>query len=131
MFKNWTIDDVETKYSNDKSFVSREEVSKTIDTMMNLVKIQNEIAMQAYLEKDVVERTLTTLSSEYDKRKNSIGDQIASYKLEYNKLKFYQIKKKKFYKSKIEELTNKYETISTLVFFITKLYGHLFGVYDC
>lgn len=131
MFKNWTIDDVETKYSNDKAFMSGEEASKTIDTMMNPVKIQTKISTQAYLEKDVVEKTLTTLSGEYAKRKNSIQKQITSYKLQYNKLKFYQIKKKKFYKSKIEELTNKYETISTLVFFITKLYGHLFGVYDC
>lgn len=131
MFKNWTIDDVETKYSNDKAFMSGEEASKTIDMMMNPVKIQTKISTQAYLEKDVVEKTLTTLSGEYAARKNSIQKQITSYKLEYNKLKFYQIKKKKFYKSKIEELTNKYETISTLVFFITKLYGHLFGVYDC
>ena len=131
MFKNWTIDDVETKCSNDKSSMSGEEVSKSIDTMINPVKIQTKISMQAYLEKDVVEKTLTTLSGEYAKRKNSIQKQITSYKLQYNKLKFYQTKKKKFYKSKIEELTNKYETISTLVFFITKLYGHLFGVYDC
>lgn len=131
MFKNWTIDDAETKYSNDKSFTSGEDVSKTIDAMINPVKIQTKISMQAYLEKDVVEKTLTTLSGEYAKRKNSIQKQITSYKLQYNKLKFYQIKKKKFYKSKIEELTNKYETIDTLVFFITKLYGHLFGVYDC
>ena len=131
MFKNWTIDDVETKCSNDKVFMSREEVSKSIDTMINPVKIQTKISMQAYLEKDVVEKTLTTLSGEYAKRKNSIQKQITSYKSQYNKLKFYQIKKKKFYKSKIEDLTNKYETISTLVFFITKLYGHLFGVYDC
>ena len=111
--------------------MSGEEVSKSIDTMINPVKIQTKISMQAYLEKDVVEKTLTTLSGEYAKRKNSIQKQITSYKLQYNKLKFYQTKKKKFYKSKIEELTNKYETISTLVFFITKLYGHLFGVYDC
>lgn len=131
MFKNWTIDDVETKCSNDKAFMSGEEASKTIDMMMNPVKIQTKISTQAYLEKDVVEKTLTTLSGEYAARKNSIQKQIMSYKLQYNKLKFYQIKKKKFYKSKIEELTNKYETISTLVFFITKLYGHLFGVYDC
>lgn len=131
MFKNWTIDDVKTKCSNDKAFMSREEASKIIDTMMNPVKIQTKISKQAYLEKDVVEKTLTTLSGEYAKKKNSIQKQITSYKLQYNKLKFYQIKKKKFYKSKIEELTNKYETISTLVFFITKLYGHLFGVYDC
>lgn len=130
MFKNWTIDDIETKCSNDKAFTSREDVSKTIDAMINPVKIQTKISMQAYLEKDVVEKTLTTLSGEYAKRKNSIQKQITSYKLQYNKLKFYQIKKKKFYKSKIEELTHKYETISTLVFFITKLYGHLFGVYD-
>lgn len=131
MFKNWTIDDVETKCSNDKVFMSGEEASKIIDMMMNPVKIQTKISTQAYLEKDVVEKTLTTLSGEYAARKNSIQKQITSYKLQYNKLKFYQIKKKKFYKSKIEELTNKYETISTLVFFITKLYGHLFGVYDC
>lgn len=131
MFKNWTIDDVETKCSNDKVFMSGEEASKIIDMMMNPVKIQTKISTQAYLEKDVVEKTLTTLSGEYAARKNSIQKQITSYKLQYNKLKFYQIKKKKFYKSKIEELTNKYETIDTLVFFITKLYGHLFGVYDC
>ncbi len=131
MFKKRAIDDVETKYSNDKAFMSREEVSKTIDTMINPVKLQTKISMQAYLEKDVVEKTLTTLSGEYAKRKNSIQKQIMSYKSQYNKLKFYQIKKKKFYKSKIEELTNKYEAISILVFFITKLYGHLFGVYDC
>lgn len=125
MFKNWAFDDIET------SSVSKEEVSETIDATMSLMKIQIETSMQAYLEKDAVERALTTLSSEYAERKNSIQNQITSYKLEYRKLKFYQIKKKKSYKNKVEELTNKYETISTIVFFITKLYGHLFGVYDC
>ena len=58
MFKNWTIDDVEIKCSNDKAFMSGEEASKTIDMMINPVKIQTKISTQAYLEKDVVEKTI-------------------------------------------------------------------------